>query len=257
MTALCIIALIVFLIWLILFQYVTVDFSFLNKQLNVKIKYLIFTVFDLNKYLDKKNAPADSHMDFEQSDLPKTDIAEKTRHTANENTQKKTSGKAKSTNDVEKNKTKACIARKRTLEDRLFKIGDKIDFIKQLYGIGKKPVFKVLHGISLTGLFIDFDIADNDAYDCAIKFGNMNALVFNALSALSCLFSVKKKSINIHCVYDEKPQKYDAAFCLKLRPTTVLSAAICLGIKYLIYFVIKPYMKAKKRKKNRAAAKAA
>lgn len=255
MTALCIIAAIIFLIWLILFQYVTVDFSFLNKQLKVKIKYCAFTVFDLNKYLDKNNKP-DSHTDFEQNDLPKpkADIEKKSKHIESENTAKR-----KSNADIKPPKANAenKRAKKMTIEDKLFEIGYKIDYIKQLYDIGKGPVFKVLHGICLTGLFIDFDIADDDAYDCAIKFGNMNALVFNSLAALSCLFKVKKKSINIKCVYDSAPPKYDAAFYLKLRPTTVLSAGICLGVKYLIYFVIKPYIKSKKRKKKRAVAKSA
>ncbi len=266
MTALYIIAAIIFLIWLLLFQFVTVDFSFLGGNLKVKVKYLFFTVFDLNKYLDEKEndsqaMPEESAEDSAKANsVSKNTQDKKAAHKYSEDKSKDKEAKEKKSKDKpEKPKN----TRKKTIEDRLFELGDKIDFIKGLYDIGIRPVFKILKGIHLTKLFIDFDIADEDAYDCAIKFGNMNALVFNALGSLACLFTVKKKSIDIHCVYDTKPAKYDASFYLRLRPTTVLSAGISFGIKYLIYFIIKPNLqrlknnKKKKNKNNRAAAKTA
>lgn len=263
MTALYIIAAIIFLIWLLLFQFVTVDFSFLGGKLKVKVKYLFFTVFDLNKYLEEK----ESDLQADSEDLPDAEDSTKTSDASEIKQDKKAShkyskDKDKKTKEKEsKNKPeKPNKVRKKTIEDRLFELGDKIEFIKGLYDIGKRPVFKILKGIHLTRLFIDFDIADEDAYDCAIKFGNMNALVFNAIGSLACLFTVKKKSIDIHCVYDTKPAKYDASFYLRLRPTTVLSAGVSFGVKYLIYFIIKPGLenrKAKKNKNKRAAAKTA
>lgn len=266
MTALYIIAAIIFLIWLLLFQFVTVDFSFLGGNLKVKVKYLFFTVFDLNKYLDEKESDSQAMSEKLAEDNSKANVAseikqdKKAAHKYSEDKSKDKKNKEKKSKDKpEKPKN----TRKKTIEDRLFELGDKIDFIKGLYDIGIRPVFKILKGIHLTRLFIDFDIADEDAYDCAIKFGNMNALVFNAVGSLACLFTVKKKSIDIHCVYDTKPAKYDASFYLRLRPTTVLSAGISFGIKYLIYFIIKPNLqrlknnKKKKNKNNRAAAKTA
>lgn len=266
MTALYIIAAIIFLIWLLLFQFVTVDFSFLGGNLKVKVKYLFFTVFDLNKYLDEKESDSQAMSEKLAEDNYKANVAseikqdKKAAHKYSEDKSKDKKTKEKKSKDKpEKPKN----TRKKTIEDRLFELGDKIDFIKGLYDIGIRPVFKILKGIHLTRLFIDFDIADEDAYDCAIKFGNMNALVFNAVGSLACLFTVKKKSIDIHCVYDTKPAKYDASFYLRLRPTTVLSAGISFGIKYLIYFIIKPNLqrlknnKKKKNKNNRAAAKTA
>ncbi len=264
MTALYIILAIIFVIWLILFQFVTVDFSFIDKKLKVKIKYLFFTVFDMDKISkdDDENLP-------EKDDSSEKNKKSEQKHIVGkkDNTEKKLKAKKDTDSDkkpkendaVKGENKKAKKAKKKTLEDRLFDIGDKIDFIRELYEIGKKPVFNILKGIHLTKLFIDFDIADEDAYDCAIKFGRMNALVFNAIGSLACLFTVKKKSIDIHCVYDKAPPKYDASFYLRLRPTTVIASAFSFGTKYLAHFIIKPKLKSLKnrKKKNKSKNKSA
>lgn len=259
MIALYIILGIVFLIWLALFQFVTVDFSYIGGKLKVKVKYLFFTLYDLEESKKKKDIEKDIDEDIDENpeSIKKSEKKSSHKYGENENrakekskdlkkAEKKSEKQSKSEEYPEKKK------RKKTVEDKLFDLGDKIDTLKQLYDIGIKPVFKILKGIHLTKLFIDFDIANEDAYDCAINFGRMNALVFNAVGNLACLFTVKKKSIDIHCVYDSAPAKYDASFYLRLRPTTVVAAAASFGVKYLIHFIIKPKLKAKKSNKKKS-----
>lgn len=258
MIALYIILGIIFLIWLALFQFVTVDFSYLGGKLKVKVKYLFLTLFDLDEYKKKKELEENFDEDIDENSQSIKKAEKKSKHKYSNDDKgkekskdlKKSESKAQKKSEAENTAQKK--KRKKTLEDKLFELGDKIEFIKQLYDIGKKPVFNILKGIHLTKLFIDFDIANEDAYDCAINFGRMNALVFNAVGNLACLFTVKKKSIDIHCVYDSTPAKYDASFYLRLRPTTVLAAGISFGVKYLIHFIIKPKFKAKKTNKKKS-----
>ncbi len=258
MIALYIILGIIFLIWLALFQFVTVDFAYIGGKLKVKIKYLFFTLFDLDEYKKEKDTEELSDKNADENPKKAKDTENNSKHIYSD--EGKTEKKSKDLKKAEKKSEKQSKSeeypekkkRKKTIEDKLFDLGDKIDTLKQLYDIGIKPVFKILKGIHLTKLFIDFDIANEDAYDCAINFGRMNALVFNAVGNLACLFTVKKKSIDIHCVYDSAPAKYDASFYLRLRPTTVVAAAASFGIKYLIHFIIKPKLKAKKTNKKKS-----
>ncbi len=259
MIALYIILGIIFLIWLALFQFVTVDFSYLGGKLKVKIKYLVFTLYDLEESKKKKDIDEDISEDIDKNpeNIKKSEKKSSHKYGGDENRAKE---KSKDLKKAEKKSVKKAKAdekpdkkkRKKTIEDKLFELDDKLDTLKLLYDIGKKPVFNILKGIHLTRLFIDFDIANEDAYDCAINFGRMNALVFNAVGNLACLFTVKKKSIDIHCVYDSAPAKYDASFYLRLRPTTVVAAAASFGVKYLIHFIIKPKLKAKKSNKKKS-----
>ena len=123
--------------------------------------------------------------------------------------------------------------------------GDVISLIKDMYKPGKKSLKIIFLGIGIRDLVIDFTISDQDAYDCAIKFGKTNIIVYNALGFLSCIFSIKKKSINIKCRFNEPESVYNYSFTVKFRPACAIHAAAGLIFAFLVNNI-------KKRKREKA-----
>lgn len=68
----------------------------------------------------------------------------------------------------------------------------------------------------VTDLYLNFKIANQDAYDCALNFGKMNIIVYNALAYLERNFKVKKNSIKIEPKYNSNNSVYDISFKVKL-----------------------------------------
>lgn len=123
--------------------------------------------------------------------------------------------------------------------------GEAISLIKDLYEPGKKSLKIIFIGIKIRDLVIDFTISDQDAYDCAIKFGKTNIVVYNALGFLNCIFSIKKKSINIKCRFNEPESVYNYSFTVKFRPACAIHAAAGLIFAFLVNNI-------KKRKRLKA-----
>lgn len=123
--------------------------------------------------------------------------------------------------------------------------GEAISLIKDLYEPGKKSLKIIFLGIGIRDLVIDFTISDQDAYDCAIKFGKTNIVVYNTLGFLSCIFSIKKKSINIKCRFNEPESVYNYSFTVKFRPACAIHAAVGLIFAFLVNNI-------KKRKRVKA-----
>lgn len=120
----------------------------------------------------------------------------------------------------------------------------KIDFVLSLIGAGGKALRSVLKRFSVTEIFIDFKISDPDAYECALKFGKMNIALYNGLRLAGSIFTLKKESINVRCVFNEEKSEYNARFCAKMRP----AAAIWAGILFIFTFLVNNNRRKNKRK---------
>ena len=76
-------------------------------------------------------------------------------------------------------------------------VSDKIEFIVGIWESAQRPLLKIFKGFKLKDLYIDFVIADEDAYDCAMKYGKYSALVYNGIAFFSQLFTVRLKTIDV------------------------------------------------------------
>ena len=72
----------------------------------------------------------------------------------------------------------------------------------------------------------DIDISDSDACNCAIKYGKINIIAYNILSFMSCFFRLKKKHININCVYNQPESVYNFSFIVKFTPSSGILSVI-------------------------------
>lgn len=115
-------------------------------------------------------------------------------------------------------------------EDNKEKIYLILDIIKSI----KKSGRLILKLIKIKKIFIDFIISDLDAYECALKFGKTNIVVYNALSYLNCFVRLQKKYINIECVYNKSECEYNTSFVVYLTPAATLGAILVFFKAFLV-----------------------
>ena len=151
-------------------------------------------------------------------------------------------------------KSKKKKADKKETEDRESKsgllpdtVGGKIDFVLELVKSGGRALRKLLRRIKIKDIVIDFTVSDEDAYECAIKFGKMNIIVYNALTVLGYFLRLRKKRINIKCVYNQPKCIYDASCKVCVTPAALIAIAVGFGWAFL-KLVIKTKKQAKLNK---------
>ncbi len=113
-------------------------------------------------------------------------------------------------------------------------IPGKIQFFKNLASAGGKAFRKITRHMKIKDIYINFIISDEDAYECALKFGKANIVVYNSLSYLGSFIRLKKKSINIQCIYNKPDCVYDIKFKLCITP----AAAIGIFIAFIFTFLV-------------------
>ncbi len=126
------------------------------------------------------------------------------------------------------------------------KTDDKIGFIINVLQSSGKALRKFTKRIKIKNIKADIDISDEDACECAIKFGKANIAVFNILSFAGTFFKIKKKHININCVYNKPESIYNFSFNVNF----TVSAASSAGIAFIFTFIVNNI------KANRQAKKA-
>ena len=132
-------------------------------------------------------------------------------------------------------------------------ITDKIEKLLTIWEIAQRPALKIFKGFHFKDVYIDFIIADEDAYKCAISYGRMCAVIYNALGQMGRLFDLRLKTVDIHPGFSLSKGRTDAALKLDFRLGTVVIS----GVWFLITYIFKIFIpdKLKKRKLKKSAAK--
>ena len=138
-------------------------------------------------------------------------------------------------------------------EDEKKTLSDKIEFIVDIWESAQRPLLKIFKGFRLKDLYIDFVIADEDAYDCAMKYGKYSTLVYNCIAFFSEIFTVRLKTIDVRPQFGVSKGRWDAAGKLYFRLGTVVIA----GAWFLITYFFKTFLpnKLRKRKMKKSAAR--
>ncbi|MBP5579555.1 MAG: hypothetical protein J6X56_08790 [Ruminococcus sp.] len=132
-------------------------------------------------------------------------------------------------------------------------LSDKVEFLVDIWESAQRPMLKIFKGFRLKDLYIDFVIADDDAYDCALKYGKYSALIYNGIAFFSQLFTVRLKTIDVRPQFGVSKGRWDAAGKLYFRLGTVVIA----GAWFLITYFFKTFLpnKLRKRKMKKSAAR--
>lgn len=246
------------IILLLLVLPVGADISFIGEKLSYKVKYAGINLLDsegggaLGALMKDKNPEKEKKSKSKKSRSASEDKAsdeaeedsllkEQTEAEAQEeNTAQETEGQSESETPTEEKKPKKTL-------------GEKVGFVIDIWNSAKRPLRKILKGFHFSKLYIDFLVADEDAYKCALNYGRVCTVVYNVLSVFSRLFTVKFRTVDITAGFACKKSRWDISFSLRFRPIT----AVISGIWFLITYIFRVYLPdlREKRKKRKAIMK--
>ncbi len=156
----------------------------------------------------------------------------------------KTKPKKLKKNAKKKKKNKKNVTEKTEKKESFMK---KFNAIKPYIPVGTNALKRFVKTVKIKKLYVKIDVADEDAYECAIKFGKINSLVYSALALSQELFKVNVKKIEINSNFNQPKTEFDINFRVKIRP----SAVIIVALRTLINFVsINKKINEKTRKKS-------
>ncbi len=248
-------------ILLLLLMPLSVEFSFIGEELKYKIRYSFLNFYDsegkgiILMLMKKKSAESDKKPDSadikpekrrkseaaDDSDEKKAVKESQSGDDAAEqmdNTENAAADKASENTENKKNKEKDSEEKKT--------LGDRVDFFMKLWSCAKRPVRKIFKGFHISKVYIDFLVADEDAYKCAMRYGQVCALTYNLLAQFSQLFSVKYKTVDIQCGFGKEKSRWDGSFNIWFLPVT----AVISGAWFLITYIFRVYLPGKSADKR-------
>lgn len=132
---------------------------------------------------------------------------------------------------------------------------EKIEFFLDIWRAADRPILKIFKGFKLSELYIDFIIANEDAYKCALNYGRISGAVYYILGWLSAMFNVKLKTVDINPGFALSEPRWDVAAKLSFRPVTAVIAGIGFLLTYLFRYFIPGKLQERKLKKSAARQK--
>ena len=217
----------------------------------VKDKKKKKTTVDDDAYLDDFDFDADD-ADFEETAVvdvnSNTEVSESV--SAEAETQSENDGKSENT-EV------AVMEDEEELPDNDDKrsLGDWAELGIGIWESAQRPLLKIFKGFHFKDLYIDFVIADEDAYDCALKYGKYSGMVYNIIAFLSTLFTVRLKTVDVGCGFGLSKGKWDISCKMFFRAGTAVIAGLWFLITYLTHTFIPDKIRKIRRKKSAARQK--
>lgn len=133
---------------------------------------------------------------------------------------------------------------KPSLKEKLANLKRKWLKIKPYIPLAKKSFVRLLKLIRFYDFELYLNSADKDAYEAAMKFGKMNAAVYNGLAVFMQLFDVYIKHTQITCKFNSDKTDFAVKCYVKVRPSTLLR--IVFSAAFSALFV---YLRERKRAK--------
>ncbi len=122
----------------------------------------------------------------------------------------------------------------------------KLEFILGLWEAADRPILKIFKGIKISELYIDFFIANEDAYKCALNYGKISGTLYNIIAWLSVLFNVKLKTVDINPLFGQKKSQWDVSLKISLCLMTMVIA----GIQFLLIYLFRVLIPSKRQLKK-------
>lgn len=224
MTALIIISAVLLLFFLLFKAKIRVELKFLGGVLDLKVKYLCFTVFPLKEKKPKRMRKKKKKPEAEVNGVELSDNAKEALSEA-EDFVETTADEAAEAEESPKDKKK--------LSDTINMLKVRIEQFKLLWETVKKFFTKLFGGIKITGLMIDFVISGEDACAAAVNYGKISTAVYNGIALLKLMFRVTVKTVDIGCEFESGKSSYDCAANITLGLGTAVGLLLGAGFGYL------------------------
>jgi len=126
------------------------------------------------------------------------------------------------------------------------KVGKLLDVWEQL----ERPVLKILRGVHLYDVFIDFIVTNPDACKCALMYGSISGTVYNLLAWISEMFTVKFRTVDIQCGFAQKKSRWDTSFKVSFRLIVLVVAGLWFITAYIFRIFLPKKLKGRKTSKS-------
>ena len=229
-----------------------------RQGVDIKVKWLFFTLYPRKpkkpKKPKKKKGESETPPETaQQPDLSEngleqfikeaeevqkdTTVEEKTEKTDDTVIEEKTVSTESETvkTKTKKKKDKQPKTSEETTEKKgkIAQLKDKFKAIKPYIPTGWKYFKKLLKNIRFTNITADVTVGKEDAYEAAVWYGKVQGILFGLFGWLGSIFTVKLKRVDVHCKFNEKVTDGEIFLKVKVRPSTMIHIAFCLGINFL------------------------
>ncbi len=202
--ALIIIVAIISLILLLLFLPLTVDLTY-KKEFMLKIKYLGITIFS-----NKKRTKT-----------------------------KKNNKKASASSDKKSAKKEDGFVKKTYKQKGLL---GTISYFSEIFTIVFKKLWRVIKRFEIRRFKLNLTVSTSDAANTAIKYGEVCAAMYPALSLLQANTDFKPKNINISADFDKTKSEFSISFLIKTKLFYWLIA---------VFGVLKQFLKLQRKEREK------
>ncbi|MDD6279849.1 MAG: hypothetical protein PUA81_08715 [Oscillospiraceae bacterium] len=244
---------------ILLLMPVRVKFEFIGEKVNYHLKYGFLNIIDSsggglvsrltkkrseskkseNSKAEKSSAEDNSGIQAEKSEVSESAAEKDNVESSSPEEPQENSAAEEASSDGSDSDAADTAETKKTL-------GEKVGFILEIWNSAKKPVRKIFKGFHFTDIMIDFVIADEDAYKCALKYGKISGAVFNLLAFMRLVFTSKEKTIDVRAGFGQEKSRWDAGVKVYFLPIT----AVISGIWFLITYIFRIYLPHKKSAKK-------
>ncbi len=128
----------------------------------------------------------------------------------------------------------------------------KIGSLLEIWNRAKYPIKKIFKGIHLSDVYIDFIAANEDAYDCALKYGRICAVTYNGLAVFGRIFDLRIKTVDINPGFSLNKSRWDVSVSVSFRLGTLVISGIWFLMTYIFRILLPKKLKEKKLKKTAA-----
>lgn len=147
-----------------------------------------------------------------------------------------------------KEKLKKDEAPKEKGKGKIAALKEKFNKIRPYIPIGWKAVKKFCKAIRFEDVDLRAEVGRFDAHETVIWYGAIEKVMFDILSKIGLIFTLKVKHADVRCDFGENKIDGAAELTVRVRPSTMIAIAFCTGVNFLIVFF-------RERRKRKKAAK--
>lgn len=222
---------IILALYILLHISVCADIDVSTKRIKIDVTYLWFKLWSMDSSEEKADEPDEPKTEEASPQKPEIELVELTdepmqssdEDSNNESVPTDIEDRPSDDEDDSEEEEPFFDKAKRMIEE-----------YKPFVPVAKKGLKKLLKMIRFYDLDLSVTVGDSDAYKAAMKFGQVNALVYSILGLMCCAFSVSIKNTSVNCDFNSKAIDGAIKTTVKIRPSALLSLIIYLGINYLL-----------------------
>ncbi|MCM1132689.1 MAG: hypothetical protein NC340_04380 [Ruminococcus flavefaciens] len=268
------------IILLILFIPVSAETAYIDKKFTYKIRYGFVNLFDSDgkgiavKFMNWKSRRKDKPEKLTEdtaepvgSEMPEPDeiydntengdVAENPDTAESEipDTDEVRSEKPEKSEKSDKPEKEESEGRLEQLFDKLDKNESRIETVLDMLRSADRPLLYLCRGFRFSRVYIDFMIADEDAYKCALDYGRISGAVYNILGWLGSVCTVRYETVDVFPDFKAKECRWDISAKFSCKIITPIVAGISFLITYMFRFFIPQKMEEKKLRKSKKSKK--